>query len=114
MDRRLGKPLVSVILPCFNYGRFVEEAIRSVLSQSYDNFELIVVDDGSTDDSVEKIENLQRSLIQQERLSFVLIKQTNQGVSAALNTGLKHARGGLVESHRVLWRPFRLSQAATA
>ena len=47
--------LVSVIVPCYNYGEFVGEAISSILRQDYSNFELIVIDDGSTDNSVDNI-----------------------------------------------------------
>lgn len=52
-DRKL--PLVSVVLPAYNHGKYVEEAIESVLNQSYPNIELLVADDASTDDTVEKI-----------------------------------------------------------
>ncbi len=90
-------PLVSVLVPCFNYGRYVGETIRSVLAQDYNNFELIVVDDGSCDDSVQvirqTIDDAQGgSLVR--RVEFV--QQANQGVSAALNTALEHARGEFI------------------
>jgi alpha-1,6-rhamnosyltransferase len=90
-------PLVSVLVPCFNYAQYVGEALRSVLEQEYPNFELIVVDDGSTDDSVRVIEQvLNRAHVssQVERVEF--IKQENQGVSAALNTALAASRGEYV------------------
>lgn len=91
------EPLVSVIVPCYNYAEYVGEALRSVLQQQYPNFELIVVDDGSTDASVEVIErSLQTyaSASQVRRIEFV--RQQNQGVSAALNAGLALAKGDFV------------------
>lgn len=90
-------PLVSVLVPCFNYAQYVAESLRSVLEQEYPNFELIVVDDGSTDDSVRVIEQaLKGAQIggQVKRIEF--IKQENQGVSAALNTALAASRGEFV------------------
>ncbi|WOD12212.1 glycosyltransferase family A protein [Pseudomonas sp. NyZ704] len=95
--RSVSEPLVSVLVPCFNYGRYVGETIRSVLAQDYANFELIVVDDGSSDDSVKVIgqtidEAQGGSLVR--RVEF--IQQANQGVSAALNTALQHARGEFI------------------
>ena len=50
-------PLVSVIMPCYNSERFIAESIDSVIGQSYPNFELLITDDGSTDNSVEIIKN---------------------------------------------------------
>lgn len=72
-------PKISVVMPCFNHVQFVEKAILSVLSQTYKNFELIVIDDGSTDGSVDLLEALS------ERLPFTLVTQENRGVCKTLN-----------------------------
>ncbi|MGB7388528.1 MAG: glycosyltransferase family A protein, partial [Pseudomonas neustonica] len=104
-------PLVSVIVPCYNYAGYVDETLRSVLSQDYPNFELIVVDDGSTDNSVHVIERAlaanQDGLAQ--RVEF--IRQENAGVSAALNTGLAEARGDFIATFDAddIMPPGRLS-----
>lgn len=86
------KPLVSIIAPCYNAERFLEAAIESIFSQDYDNFEVIIVDDGSSDNSIAMLEALQ------QRYTFQLYTQPNQGVSAALNHGLKYARGVYVST----------------
>lgn len=87
-------PLVSVIVPCYNYSAYVADTLRSVLAQDYPNYELIVVDDGSSDNSVQVIEQVlaeQQSDTLACRIEF--IRQSNAGVSAALNSGLVQARG---------------------
>lgn len=87
-------PKVSVIVPCYNYAQYVGDAINSILAQEYPNFELIVVDDGSTDNSAEVIQEV---LKERGNASAVkLVQQENQGVSAALNSGLLHASGKYV------------------
>lgn len=86
-------PLVSVLVPCFNHELYIEECINSILSQDYDNFEVIVVNDGSTDSSAERIEALRQIH------GFQFYHQENQGVSAALNNALSHARGEFVITH---------------
>ena len=78
--------MISVIIPLYNKETTIEQSIRSLLTQSFSDFELIVVDDGSTDGSAEKIRG-----ITDERM--ILICQENGGPSKARNTGVKHARG---------------------
>ncbi len=83
-----AKPLVSVIIDNYNYGNYLSEAIDSVFKQTYQNFELIVVDDGSTDNSKEVIESYGNRLFP--------IFQSNAGMGAALNAGIAHAKGDIV------------------
>ncbi|MGA7935072.1 MAG: glycosyltransferase [Kovacikia sp.] len=81
-------PLVSVIIGNYNYGQFLRQSIESVLNQSYRNFELIVVDDGSTDDSREIIKSYGDRLIP--------IFQENAGQIAAHTAGLQHSKGEII------------------
>ena len=79
------EPVVSVIIPCFNAGPWIREALKSVVSQNYENIEIIAIDDGSTDDSGEIIRH---------EFSFVrLVTTPNQGVSRARNLGTRLASG---------------------
>jgi len=80
-------PLVSVVIPSYNHQKFVVEAIESVLNQSYPNIELIVIDDGSTDDSVCLI----RTLALKHKFSFY--EQENIGMANTLNRGMRFANG---------------------
>src|SRR5918995_457239 len=84
---KVAGPLVTVVIPCYNQAHFLSEAIESVLSQSYPNFEVVVVDDGSTDDTSE----VAGRYLHVSRVH--LISQKNQGLSGARNTGIGHARG---------------------
>jgi glycosyltransferase involved in cell wall biosynthesis len=84
----MSAPLVSVVVVNYNYGRFLPQAIDSVLAQSYPEIELLVVDDGSTDDSLDVV----RAYGPRVRL----IRQANGGVSAARNHGIRQSRGALV------------------
>lgn len=83
-----SRPLISAVVPCYNQARFLEQAIRSVLEQSYPNVEVVVVDDGSTDDTA--------AVAQQFDSRVRYVHQENQGLSAARNTGLRHAKGDLI------------------
>ncbi|MEO1180761.1 MAG: glycosyltransferase, partial [Cyanobacteria bacterium J06636_28] len=80
--------LVSVIISNYNYGRFITEAIESVLNQTYSNVELIVVDDGSTDNS--------RDIIQSYSHRLISVFQENSGQGAAFNVGLTQASGDII------------------
>ena len=97
-------PRVSVIIPTYNRGWILEEAVDSVLAQTYTDFELIVVDDGSTDDT--------RALLQPFGQRIAYVHQDNQGVSAARNTGLRLARGELIAllDSDDLWKPAKLAR----
>lgn len=84
-------PLVSVIIPVYNGRRFIGAAIESALAQTYNPIEIIVVDDGSTDDSVSIVREYQQ---QDDRIQ--LICQANRGVAAARNTGIQNSKGTYV------------------
>ncbi|MDD4274563.1 MAG: glycosyltransferase [Desulfobacter postgatei] len=83
--------LVSVIMPCYNAEQFLEESVSSVLNQTYKNLELIVVDDGSTDRSLDILKKIQTK---DKRLH--IIQQKNKGPAPARNKGLKNARGNFI------------------
>ena len=80
--------LVSVVIPTYNRAHFIVDAIESVLNQSYPSIEILIIDDGSTDDTDKVLENYNDKI--------TLIKQANQGVSSARNNGISHANGDYV------------------
>ncbi|WP_442109187.1 glycosyltransferase family 2 protein [Pseudomonas sp. NUPR-001] len=86
------QPLVSIVAPCYNAEKYLEVALQSIFAQDYGNFEVIIVDDGSTDNSVAMLRALQQTY------DFQLFTQANQGVSATLNNGLAHAKGVYVST----------------
>lgn len=81
-------PLISIVIPCYNYAHFLPEAIESVLSQSYQNLECIIVNDGSTDTTEEVAGKYAGT---DSRIQYV--RQDNQGLAAARNTGIARAAG---------------------
>ena len=81
-------PKVSVVVPTFNRGWILRDAVESVLNQNYADLELIVVDDGSTDDTLRILADYAGRL--------TIIRQANQGVSAARNAGVRQASGELI------------------
>ena len=101
---RCQEPLVSVILPSYNRGELLPQSIDSVLSQSYANVELIVVDDGSSDDTA--------AVVRACSAAIRYVRQPHAGVAAARNRGLAEARGELIafQDSDDLWRPGKLDR----
>lgn len=81
-------PKISIIIPCYNISNYIEECLNSFLSQIYTDFEIICVDDGSTDDTAEIIDSYVKK---DNRIS--LIRQSNQYAGVARNNGMKYAKG---------------------
>src|SRR5205823_5408269 len=78
------RPEITVLMPAFNAGKYIREAIKSVLQQSLANFELLIINDGSTDDT------LSIALSFNDR-RIVVVNKEHEGIAVALNTGLKLA-----------------------
>ena len=98
-------PKVSVIIPCYNAMRFLPKAVDSVLQQTYQDFEIVMINDGSTD----RIEAWADTL-EDKRIRF--ISQTNQGLAAARNQGIEQARGDYIAFLDAddLWHPSKLEK----
>lgn len=99
--------LVSIITPCYNGGKYISQTIESVMAQSYPDWEMIIVDDGSKDDS----EKIVRSYMEKEN-RIVFLQQPNAGSAAARNNGIRNARGqyiALLDADD-LWEPDFLKE----
>ena len=83
---------VSILMPVYNGGAYLKQAISSVLNQTYHNFEFIIINDGSTDNTGEIIDSFTDKRI-------LHIKQENQGVARSLNNGLKLVKGEYIWRH---------------
>jgi glycosyltransferase involved in cell wall biosynthesis len=103
-------PTFTVVIAAYNSARTIAPAIRSVLAQSEQDFELIVVDDGSTDDTGDKV----RPFLSDRRVS--LVQQENQGVAGARNTGFARARADFISplDGDDLWLPTYLNRMGAA
>src|SRR5690348_11009852 len=88
----MSKPLVTVLMPVFNSGDFLEEALNSILRQSFSDFELLIIDDGSNDSSPAILAKLSKK---DKRIRVVTHKK-NQGLVKTLNEGLELARGEFI------------------
>ena len=86
------RPLISIIIPCYNYALYLPESIGSIVDQTYSNWECIVIDDGSTDNSKEVVE---RICAQDKRVKYVL--QSNLGPTVARNHGVRLAKGEFIQ-----------------
>ena len=95
LERRLnpsrGDIMISVIVPVFNAEKYIENCILSILNQTYPHFELILIDDGSTDRSMSICQQFENK---DQRIK--VLHQSNQGVSSARNLGLLSARGDYI------------------
>ena len=103
-----SQPLVSVIMPCYNMERFISETITSVQQQTYPHWELIVVDDASTDKTAEIVKNHQD---QDERIRF-FVKPQHSGIADTRNQCLNMAKGHFLAFLDAddLWHPVKLEQ----
>jgi glycosyltransferase involved in cell wall biosynthesis len=100
-------PLVSVVVTTYNQDAYIEQALLSVFAQTYEPYEVIVVDDGSTDDTPARLALFTDRIIS--------IRQKNQGVSGSRNTGIRKARGEFIAflDGDDLWDPEKLSAQVT-
>jgi len=87
-----GLPTVSVVLPVYNGALYVRAAIESILAQTFSDFELIIIDDGSTDTTAQVVTSIQDSRI-------IFLKQPNKGLAETLNRGISLARGRYIARH---------------
>ena len=98
------KPLVTVIIPCFNSDLFIQDCLESVLQQTYENIEIILVDDGSTDESLSKIEKYSTRI--------TILKKVNGGAASARNLGIRNSNGSYIaflDSDDV-WYPEKIAK----
>jgi glycosyltransferase involved in cell wall biosynthesis len=86
----MAMPLVSVLIPCYNAGRWIRETLESVLAQTWPNIEIVVVDDGSTDNTVAVIDEVNSTRIK-------LFKQQNSGAASARNRAFTESRGDFIQ-----------------
>lgn len=100
----MSKYKVSVVIPTYNYARFISQAIDSVLEQTFKNVEIVIVDDGSTDDT--------REVLAGYGVQVKAVFQQNKGVSAARNTGVKNSTGDLIAFLDAddIWLPTKLEK----
>src|ERR1700677_968317 len=85
-------PLVSIIIPCYNSSQYLPEALNSVLSQTYQNFECLIIDDGSTDETKAIIQNYT-----QKDSRFYYYFQENTGAATARNNGISYSTGEFIQ-----------------
>ena len=100
----MNEPLVSVIIPNYNYENFIVRTVESVFSQTYKNFEIVVVDDGSNDNSIKVLNTFGNKI--------KIIEQENAGVSAARNNGVKNSTGDYIAFLDAddVWLPEKLEK----
>lgn len=88
----MSNPLVTVLTPCYNGEKYLDKYFESILSQDYDNIQLILVNDGSTDNTVEIVEK-HRPALEEKLTEFLFITQENQGQAGACKNALPKVKG---------------------
>src|SRR5438309_8460832 len=86
-----SEPLVSIIIPCYNAEKYIGQTNESIFNQTYKNFEILVINDGSTDESMEIIKKYQQL---DARIKY--IDQSNKGVANARNKGIEESKGNII------------------
>ena len=101
-----GRDLVSVIMPTYNCRRFIGRSIKSVQAQTYENWELIIVDDCSDDDTI----GLVTKLLEKDARIKLFKNESNSGAAVSRNTALCHTKGRLISflDSDDLWEPKKL------
>lgn len=110
IKHNMSQPLISIIIPCHNQAQYLDESLESVVNQTYQNWECIIINDGSTDDTEKKAENWL-----QKDSRFKYIYQENEGVSTARNKGIENSFGiyiQFLDGDDILQRDKLLYQAA--
>ncbi|MEY0154184.1 glycosyltransferase family 2 protein, partial [Providencia rettgeri] len=104
MSETVTQELVSIIMPCYNAEQYIKDSINSVLNQTYPHFELIIIDDLSTDNSINIINSFSDN-----RIKLIQLAQ-NGGAGVARNTGIEAAQGRFIAflDSDDLWRPNKL------
>ena len=92
MSDNRERPVISVVMPAYNAAHYIEQAIRSVQAQTMENWELIVVDDCSTDNTIQLV---QKIAVEDDRI-HLLLNDVNQGAAASRNRALDACRGQYV------------------
>jgi len=102
-------PFFSIVIPLYNKENYIEDTLKSVVNQNFKDFEIIIVDDGSVDASLQIVENF-------DKIPLRILRQKNQGVSVARNHGIKNAEGryiALLDADDI-WFPNHLSEIKKA
>ncbi len=86
-------PKISVIITCYNYGKFIDEVIQSVHNQTFKDYEIIIIDDCSTDEfTKDKLKEYAEKPVGEDRISEIILLKQNEGVAAARNLAIKQAK----------------------
>lgn len=88
----MAKPLVSVVVPCYNGEKYITTLLNSILTQDYENIELIVINDGSTDSTLPILKSYKENF-KKQRIKYIIISQDNKGAAGAINAGIKVVSG---------------------